>query len=37
VPAGAADDVISALRNSTVKGKKLVVRRESFAARKRTR
>ncbi|MCP2324194.1 ATP-dependent RNA helicase DeaD [Hamadaea flava] len=37
VPAGAADDVISALRNSTVKGKKLVVRRESFAARKRNR
>ncbi|WP_407636944.1 DEAD/DEAH box helicase [Hamadaea tsunoensis] len=37
VPAGAADDVISALRNSTVKGKKLTVRRESFAARKRTK
>ncbi|NUT21351.1 MAG: DEAD/DEAH box helicase [Hamadaea sp.] len=37
VPAGAADDVIRALRDSTVKGKKLVVRRESFAARKRTK
>jgi ATP-dependent RNA helicase DeaD len=37
VPASAADEVIEALRNSTIKGKRTVVRREGFAPRGRAR
>ncbi len=37
VPESAADEVIEALRNSTIKGKRTVVRREGFAPRGRAR
>ncbi|MBB5867801.1 ATP-dependent RNA helicase DeaD [Allocatelliglobosispora scoriae] len=37
VPTEAADKVIDALRNSTIKGKRVTVRREGFSAAKRPR
>jgi ATP-dependent RNA helicase DeaD len=37
VPASAADEVIEALQNSTIKGKRTVVRREGFTPRGRAR
>jgi ATP-dependent RNA helicase DeaD len=37
VPEGAADEVIAALRHTTIKGRKAAVRRERFAPAKRPR